>query len=60
MENRLKLPDSLTTAMQGAGSNARDIIVARKEYNDYVSGGGPMSFEEFMKDRGKNANPYKR
>ena len=56
----MKLPDSLTTAMQGAGANARDIIIARKEYNDYVVQGGPMSFEEFMKERGKNANPYKK
>ena len=56
----MKLPDSLTTALSGAESNARDIIIARKEYNAYVTEGGPMSFEEFMKDRGKNANPYKR
>ena len=59
MENRLKLPDSLTDLLQGgAASNAREIIVARKEYTDYVAGGGEMSFEEFMKDR--NTNPYKR
>jgi hypothetical protein len=49
----------LSDMVAGAASNAGDIIKLRKAYNDYVEGGGTLSFEEFAKQFGTNADPYK-
>lgn len=49
----------LSDIVAGASSNALDIIKLRKAYNDYVEGGGTMTFPEFAKQYGVNQNPYK-